>query len=110
MEIKPIFLLLIGVHLLYFGIKLSRKKKLRQALKENPLIIDVRSEEEYKSGHYKNSINIPLPMLSQKMDDIQSKKEKIIVICASGMRSGQAKRMLSKRGISCINGGSWKSL
>jgi rhodanese-related sulfurtransferase len=35
-------------------------------------IIDVRSPEEYKSGHVKNSVNIPLQEIKDHLNDIKS--------------------------------------
>ena len=42
-----------------------------------------------------------------KLDTIQKLEKPIILVCASGNRSGQAYRYLSQLGIDCLNGGSW---
>jgi len=34
----------------------------------------------------------------------------VVVCCASGVRSGQAKLILEKEGITVENGGGWRSL
>ncbi len=70
-------------------------------------IIDVRSTEEYKSGHVENSINIPLQEIKDNLNDIKSFAQPIIFCCASGNRSGQATTLLRGKGIECSNGGSW---
>jgi rhodanese-related sulfurtransferase len=74
------------------------------------LIIDVRSPEEFKQGHLKNSTNIPLNMMAQKIPDIKKKGKAIITVCRSGARSGVAKNLLAKQGIEVYNGGGWTSL
>ena len=55
------------------------------------VLLDVRSPEEYKQGHIKGSINVPLHLipvtLSQKVTD---KDARIFVYCLSGARSSQA--------------------
>lgn len=70
-------------------------------------IVDVRSPEEFNTGHVKGSINIPLQTIPNRIADFK-KMEHIILCCASGNRSGQATHFLKQNGISnSINGGSW---
>ena len=59
-------------------------------------IIDVRSPDEFKSGHIQKSVNIPLPVLQNQLSKIKKNKA-VITCCASGMRSGVAKSILKKR-------------
>lgn len=70
-------------------------------------IIDVRSPEEYKSEHGENSINIPLQQIKERLTEIKSFDQPIILCCASGNRSGQAVAFLKNEGVECSNGGSW---
>ncbi len=70
-------------------------------------IIDVRSPEEYKSGHLTNSKNIPLQEIKDHVNEIKSFTQPLILCCASGNRSGQATTFLKSQGIECRNGGSW---
>ena len=73
--------------------------------------MDVRSRQEYLSGHVKGSVNIPLDQLSNGVKKLKNKEQVIITCCASGMRSGVAKTMLKSNGFSTVhNGGSWMSL
>jgi phage shock protein E len=79
-------------------------------LKQGASIIDVRSEAEYRIGHIKGSVNIPLSKLSRYCSKL-NKEKPIITCCASGMRSAQAKNVLKSKGFSEVhNGGSWNSL
>lgn len=71
-------------------------------------IIDVRSPEEYKSGHADNSINIPLQKIEEKLSEIKTFAQPIILCCASGGRSGQATQFLKNEGLDCSNGGPWE--
>ena len=51
-------------------------------------LLDVRSKEEYQSGHIKNSINIPHEELIEDINLIsQYKNESLIVYCRSGVRA-----------------------
>ncbi|MDF0694824.1 rhodanese-like domain-containing protein [Aquirufa ecclesiirivi] len=73
-------------------------------------VIDVRTPSEYKQGHVKGSINLPLQTLSSNVSKLK-KEEVIITCCASGMRSGAAKRLLKSHGFQQVhNGGTWMSL
>jgi phage shock protein E len=75
------------------------------------IIIDVRSEAEFYTGHIENSLNIPLSDLPSKLDYLKDKDESIITCCASGIRSAGAKKLLSSKGYTNVmNGGGWSSL
>lgn len=74
------------------------------------IIVDVRTPGEYSEGHIQQSINIPLNVLPQKVNELKKKKKPIITVCRSGSRSGMAKSMLSKQGLEVYNGGAWISL
>jgi len=63
------------------------------------VIIDVRTESEYKSGHLKEAVNIPVSEISSIEYD---KDTKIIVYCRSGSRSANAAKMLSEMGYSKV--------
>lgn len=73
-------------------------------------IIDVRSENEYKTGHIKGSKNIPLAQIKEQSPKLVALNCTLIVCCASGIRSGKAKSILSAFGIQTYNGGAWSSL
>ena len=63
------------------------------------VIIDVRTESEYKSGHLKEAVNVPVSEISSIEYD---KDTKIIVYCRSGSRSANAAKMLSEMGYSKV--------
>ena len=70
-------------------------------------IVDVRTPAEFIGGNVAGSINIPLQEIQQRIDELKSLKQPLILCCASGNRSGQATHFLSQLGIECCNGGSW---
>ncbi len=86
------------------------RRKIPGLLKAGALIVDVRSPEEFAVGNAAGSLNIPLGDLqrgTQKLDP----NRWIIVCCASGARSGMARRWLLKHGFPhVLNGGSWHNL
>ena len=64
-----------------------------QENKNNPdfVIIDIRTPEEYKTGHIENAININFydPDFKQKLSSLEKDKT-YIVYCRTGYRSGLA--------------------
>nr|WP_294935235.1 rhodanese-like domain-containing protein [uncultured Flavobacterium sp.] len=93
--------------LLGFG---TKAEKIQQFVSKNAVIIDVRSPEEFASGHILNSKNIPLPTLSSRMEEIKKLNKPVIACCRSGMRSANATSFLLQNGIEAVNGGGWESL
>ena len=73
-------------------------------------IIDVRTPEEYKSGHIKGSINIPVNKIAGQTQKLKKEGKVIITCCRSGARSAMAKETLKANGVEAYNGGAWDSL
>lgn len=88
----------------------SNAEEIKKFLDQNHKVIDVRTEGEFRAGHMKGSINIPLQKLGNHLDEIRAMEQPVILCCKSGTRSGIAKGQLRKAGIEAINGGTWKSL
>jgi NADPH-dependent 2,4-dienoyl-CoA reductase/sulfur reductase-like enzyme/rhodanese-related sulfurtransferase len=70
-----------------------------------PLVVDVRTTEEFQMGAYPNAINIPLDELSSRMAELGSKSREITLYCASGARSGYGQRMLQQSGFTNVSNG-----
>jgi len=81
-----------------------------ELVKNGAIIVDVRTAGEFKSGHIKGSINIPLDIIKNKSAELKQKNKVIITCCRSGNRSGMAKSILQESGIECYNGGAWNVL
>lgn len=93
--------------LLGFG---AKSETIKQFSERGAIIIDVRTVGEFQQGHIKNAKNIPLDILSSKIEDIKKMKKPVLVCCQSGMRSSQAAGILKRNNIEVINGGGWQSL
>ncbi len=64
-----------------------------------PLILDVRTTEEYSKGHIKNSVLIPVQVLAERIDELEEYKDKpVLVYCRSGVRSTTASAILVEAG------------
>lgn len=68
--------------------------------KGETVIIDVRTADEYESGHLANSINFPLNKLQSIINNREdiNKDDEIIVYCRSGSRSQKAYEILDSMG------------
>jgi rhodanese-related sulfurtransferase len=59
--------------------------------RKSPHRVDVRSPEEFASGHLIGAKNIPMERLQEALGkSISDKKRPLILVCASGMRSQKA--------------------
>lgn len=68
------------------------------------LVLDVREDAEFASGHIADAKHIPLGQLADRMAELQKWKDKPIVVnCQSGMRSAKACAMLRSNGFSQVN-------
>ncbi len=67
---------------------------------ESLIIIDVRTEEEYESGHIEKAINIPYTEIESKVN--YDKNQAIAVYCRTGVRSSEAAKTLEKMGYTKI--------
>ncbi len=89
----------------------GRKKEIVvEYLTRQAQIIDVRMAGEFKTGHIKGALNIPLEIIEDKAAQVKELKKPIIVCCVSGMRSAVAAKKLRMAGIEAVNGGSWYGL
>lgn len=70
----------------------------------NTSLLDVRTIEEYKTGHLRDATLIPVQSLEDNLGLLrQDKDKKIIVYCASGNRSVSASRILQEKGFTPLN-------
>ncbi len=68
-----------------------------------PLILDVRTPEEYRAGHIPGAINIPHTILADRIEELREYNNKEIVVhCESGRRAGLAESVLREAGFNKI--------
>jgi rhodanese-related sulfurtransferase len=64
-----------------------------------PLVLDVRSPEEYAEGHLPQALNIPHTEIEAQLDRLETYRDRdIVVYCKSGRRAGIALDLLKARG------------
>ena len=64
---------------------------------EKVIVLDVRTSEEYNSGHIPGSELIPLQVIEGMSADLEKDKS-YLVVCRSGNRSQQAAEILASKG------------
>ena len=65
------------------------------------LLIDVRTPEEFASGHIEGAVNIPVEEMAGRLDEIHG-DTLIVVYCRSGNRSATAARILTEAGYASV--------
>jgi len=83
-----------------------------QMVKEGALVIDVRTDQEYVSGHLEDAILIPHPRVVDLFAKLEIRKDRRVVLyCRSGNRAGIAEAALRKAGYTRLfNGGGYTTL
>ena len=80
---------------------ITQEELLEKAAQGAP-VIDVRSPQEFLSGHIKQARNIPVNLLGGHLNEIKKlaeANETVLLYCLSGSRSAMAHKFLSKNGL-----------
>jgi len=85
--------------------------KIKKALKNGAIIVDVRTGTEYDRGHVPDAFNIPVDRIQISADRLKAAKKPVIICCNTGERSSLAVQQLKAKGLKEVyNGGSWESV
>jgi len=72
--------------------------------REKALVLDLRPEQEFKSGHITGALNIPHTALEGRMGELEKHRQRpLILVCAIGQNSGAAARRLQAAGFPSIS-------
>lgn len=70
---------------------------------QDALLLDVREDSEYESGHIPNSKHIPAGRIAERLKELEKHKDKpVVVLCRSGNRSTAACSLLRKQGFTDV--------
>ncbi len=86
----------------YFRVDSSEGQAMLAADPEGTIVIDVRRDDEWVTGHVAGAIHISVDDLTDNMDQIPTDK-KVLFICAAGVRSGLASEMAAAMGYDSEN-------
>jgi rhodanese-related sulfurtransferase len=85
------------------GVEQADTLKATRLYNDDALILDVREDKEYASGHIPRARHIPLGQLANRIQELDKFKSKpILVTCRSGQRSARACGMLKKAGFETV--------
>jgi rhodanese-related sulfurtransferase len=73
----------------------------RLAAPEPPLVLDVRTEREWREQRLDGSLNVPLARLLERLDELP-RDRRLVVHCATGYRSAIAVSLLRREGFDAI--------
>ena len=93
-----------GINMAFENINI--RKILETALSNNAIIVDVRKQERFRTGHIPMAVNLPLEQIEKELVTLP-KSRVLIVYCDTGGSSIQAARALADMGyqvINCIGG------
>ncbi len=66
-----------------------------------PVVLDVRAESEWRDGHIRDSVNIPLPYLRERVAEVPRERA-VTLHCLSGYRSSVAMSILEQEGFTKV--------
>lgn len=83
---------------------------LDKLIKNGAIILDVRTEKEYETGHIEGSQNISLGTIRERYIELDPDKT-YITVCSHGLRSVKVESILKEKGFNNVyNGGAWSDL
>ncbi|WP_439106130.1 rhodanese-like domain-containing protein [Congregibacter sp.] len=109
---KKIAVLLGSVMLAACGGADETKQAALAAVQGGALLVDVRTAEEFATGHLPGAVNIPHGEIVEGLAALETPKStEIVLYCRSGNRSGIATKSLSAAGFSnAMNAGGYSAL
>ena len=83
---------------------------LDKLIKNGAVILDVRTEKEFETGHIVGSQNISLGTIRERYVEL-APDTTYITVCSHGLRSVKAEHILKEKGFKKVyNGGAWSDL
>lgn len=74
-------------------------KEATEYLKNGAVVIDVRSSNEFESGHILQAYNMPFDRIDVLVPSTVKDRNKVLLLhCSTGVRSGMAKKRLEEIG------------
>lgn len=70
---------------------------------EDAVIVDIRTEKEFRTGHITGAMNIPAAKMKDSLGKLEKHKDApIIVVCKSGVTAGASSKDLKKAGFTKV--------
>ena len=96
------FLIVLVIAVAYIYMKRAGQissKEAQEYLRNGAMVIDVRSMNEFESGHIIQAQNMPLDRVEMMVSSTVKDKNKVLLLhCSTGVRSNMAKKKLEALG------------
>jgi phage shock protein E len=96
------FLVVLVLAIAYMAMKRSGQissKEATEYLKSGAMVVDVRSANEFESGHIMQAQNIPLDRIEMTaLSAVKDRNKVLLLHCSTGVRSNLAKKKLEELG------------
>mgnify|MGYP003707330817 CR=1 FL=1 len=91
---------------------MANEDEVGELLKKGAVLVDVRTQDEFDSGHLEKAIHLPYQKIDELPKLVEVEKDTpIVVYCRSGNRSSKAKATLDGLGYTeVVNGGAYSDL
>ena len=86
----------------YYRVDSNEARSILEAEAANTVVVDVRRDDEWVTGHVAGAIHIPIDDLAYRIDEVPGDK-KVLFICAAGARSGLACEIAASMGYDVEN-------
>lgn len=82
------------------GIQVSPIQVTQLINRENAVVIDIRDQAEFSTGHILNAVNLSLKELQEGTRDFKKFRNRpVIISCRTGANAGKAAAILKKAGV-----------
>ncbi len=103
------------VYYTFYSPLLISSEEAKKAIAEGqfPVVLDVRTDMEYKLGHYPEALHIPTANLNKEIESkVPDKQKGILIYCNTGQRSRYAADILKSKGYTNVRyiAGPYRSL
>jgi rhodanese-related sulfurtransferase len=86
----------------YFRVDSVEAKQILDDDPENTIVVDVRRDDEWVTGHATGAVHIPIDDFADRIAEVPQDK-RLLFICAAGVRSGLACELASSFGYDTDN-------
>ena len=81
----------------YYRVDSAEAHSMLESDPDNTVVVDVRRDDEWVTGHARGAIHIPVDDLAGRIGEVPQDK-KVLFICAAGVRSGLACEVAASMG------------
>ena len=86
----------------YYRVDSNEARSILDANPQDTVVVDVRRDDEWVTGHATGAIHIPIDDLADRIGEVPQDK-KLLFICAAGVRSGLGCEVAASMGFDTEN-------